>query len=331
MDLRRIKSVISNTPEMTKLRPPVDAPKTREWKYLSPKDLAKTKNLIFAARTIVEGAYAGRHKSPFKGSSPEFVDYREYHPGDEIRTIDWKAYARTDRHFIRLFEKETDMNCYILVDKSASMGFGGTKYKDVLSDPGIAKLDYAFSLAASLCYLLVKQGDKVGLTLFDREVRAHFAPGGKFGHLYAILNSMERQKPGGPTSVSRVLREAFPLYRRRGLLVVISDFLDNTDELFRSLGMYLHRRFEIILFHVLHEFEHELPPLGSVHFIDSETGERVTTQPAEIHKAYQAQLKQFIGAISEGCKARNIDYNLINTTTPYGQVLEKYLLRRDST
>src|SRR6266581_5210354 len=125
--------------------PPLPLPTARrkEWTYLRPKDLKALNNLLFAARIIVEGMHAGRHKSPYRGSSPEFVDYREYNPGDEIRTIDWKAYARTDRYFIKLFEKETEMNCYILVDKSASMGYGGRAYREVLPSDEVSKLDYA--------------------------------------------------------------------------------------------------------------------------------------------------------------------------------------------
>src|SRR6266508_2376671 len=246
-----------------------------DWKFLHPKNLKALKNLLFAARIIVEGTYTGRHKSPYRGSSPEFVDYREYNPGDEIRSIDWKAYARTDRYFIRLFEKETDLNCYLLVDKSASMGYGGAAYKGVLPTSEVSKLDYACYLAAALASLMVKPGDKVSLALFDTKLERQIPPGGTFPHLYEILNTLEREKAGQRTSISRILQEAYPLYKRRGLLIVISDFLDEPEEIFRALNRYRHRHFEIILFHVLHQYEYELPPLDRVKFVDAETGETI--------------------------------------------------------
>ncbi|MCC6489193.1 MAG: DUF58 domain-containing protein [Candidatus Hydrogenedentes bacterium] len=302
----------------------------REWKYLSPDELRSLKNLLFAARLIVEGAYAGRHKSPYKGSAAEFVDYREYYPGDEIRSIDWKAYARTDRYFVKLFERETDLNCHILVDRSASMGYGGKEFNAFFPTKELSKLEYASYLAAALAYVMIKQGDRVSLTLFDEKVNAHVAPGSTFPHLYSILNVLEKQRPGRKTSVSQVLRDAYALHRRRGLLVLVSDLLDEPESIFQALDMYRHRRFEIILFHVLHRYEVDLPPLDSVNFIDAETGESVTSRPGDISKAYRNQLNAFIGVMASSARARNIDYNLVNTTTPYHDVLQKYLLRRST-
>src|ERR1044071_1943884 len=300
------------------------------WRYLQPRDLKALKNLLFAARIIVEGVHSGRHKSPYRGSSPEFVDYREYNPGDEIRTIDWKAYARTDRYFIKLFEKETDMSCYLLVDKSASMGYGGPAYRGLLPPHELSKLDYAFYLASALAYLMVKQGDKVGLSLFDRKLVRHIRPGGTFPHLYQILNVLERQKAGGQTEIARILEEAWPLFQRRGLLVVISDFLDDPASVFRALDRYRHRHFEIILFHLLHQYEFELPAIDRVKFVDSESGEAIASRPADIRKSYDAQMRAFIQTLRTGARARNIDYNFITTATPYSEGLRKYLLSRSS-
>jgi uncharacterized protein (DUF58 family) len=314
-------------------KPPPVPPRTSRpshWKYLRPKELKALKNLLFAARIIVEGIYSGRHKSPYRGSSPEFVDYREYNPGDEIRSIDWKAYARTDRYFIRLFEKETDMNCYLLVDKSASMAYGGAAYKDVLPSGEVSKLDYACFLAAALAYLMVKQGDKVGLALFDTKLGKQIPPGGTFPHLYELLNRLEREKAGQRTSISRVLQEAYPLYKRRGLLIVISDFLDEPEEIFRALNRYRHRRFEIILFQVLHQYEYELPPLDRARFVDAETGETIASRPADIRESYNKEMGRFVQTLSACARARNIDYNLVTTEMPYSDVLRKYLLSRSS-
>jgi uncharacterized protein (DUF58 family) len=314
----------ASAPPSTKL------PARTKWKYLEPRELKALKNLLFAARIVVEGIYAGRHKSPYRGSSPEFVDYREYNPGDEIRTIDWKAFARTDRYFIKLFEKETDMNCYLLVDKSASMGYGGQAYKNLLPTSDVSKLDYAFYLTASLSYLMVKQGDKVSLSLFDTKLTKQIPPGGTFPHLYQILHTLERQKAGERTSISRILQEAYPLYKRRGLLIVISDFLDEPEEIFRALDRYRHRRFEIILFHVLHEYEYELPPLDRVKFVDAETGEAIASRPADIRKSYNEEVRRFVQTLRTSARARNIDYHLVTTDTPYSDVLREYLLNRSS-
>ncbi|MDP2324204.1 MAG: DUF58 domain-containing protein, partial [Gammaproteobacteria bacterium] len=157
--------------------PPLPARRPKEFKYLKPQALRGMKNLLFAARTIVEGYYSGRHRSRFKGSAPEFVDYRQYYPGDELRSIDWKAYARTDRHYVRLFEKETDLTATILLDTSASMAFGGTVNRPALPDCGLTKLEYGAYLTAALAYVLIKQGDKAGLVLFDQQIRHYSQPG----------------------------------------------------------------------------------------------------------------------------------------------------------
>ncbi|GMV93366.1 MAG: hypothetical protein AMXMBFR82_31440 [Candidatus Hydrogenedentota bacterium] len=298
------------------------------WKYLSPEELRSLRNLFFAARVIVEGAYAGRHKSPYKGSAAEFVDYREYYPGDEIRSIDWKAFARTDRYYVKLFERETDMNCHLLVDRSASMGYGGKEFNSFFPTKELSKLEYASYLAAALAYLMVKQGDRVSLTLFDERVSTHVPSGSTFPHLYSLLNALESTRVGRRTSVARVLRDTFALHRRRGLLVIISDLLDEPEAIFQALDMYRHRKFEIILFHVLHRYEVDLPPLDSVNFIDAETGETISSRPNDIARSYKKELDAFIHTMSSSAQARNIDYNFINTTTPYHDVLQKYLLRR---
>lgn len=303
---------------------------TRAWKYLSPEDLRSLKNLLFAARVIVEGAYAGRHKSPYKGPAAEFIDYREYHPGDEIRSIDWKAYARTDRYFIKLFEKETDLNCHILVDRSGSMGYGGKPFERFFKPADFSKLEYASYLAAALIYLMIKQGDRVSLTLFDDRVNAHVPPGGTFSHLYALLDLLERQRPGRETSLAKALRDLFQLHRRRGLLILISDFLDDPIEVFNALDMYRHRRFEIILFQVMHYFEINLPPIDTIQFVDAETGEVHTARPADIAADYEKQLRQFVELVSSCALARNMDYNFVTTATPYHAVLQKYLFRRST-
>ena len=297
-------------------------------KYLRPPDLRQLKNLLFAARAIVEGAYTGRHKSPFKGSAQEFTDYREYHPGDEIRSIDWKAYARTDRYIIKLFEKETDMTCYLLVDSSASMDYGGADYDRFFPGRHLSKFEYACYLAAALAYLAVRQGDKVGLTLFDERVKHHLPPGGTFSHLYHILNLLENNQVGAKTSIAQVLQQAFGLIKRRGLLVLISDLLDEPEEIFRALNRYRHHHIDILLLHVLHQYELQLPPMPNARFIDAESGAELTSVPAEINQSYNQEIRHYLRTLAAMSAARRIDYELITTETPYQVVLQNCLQRR---
>jgi uncharacterized protein (DUF58 family) len=294
-------------------------------KYLKPEDLLFLKNLFLSARVVMDGAYSGRHKSPHKGYSQEFTDYREYNPGDEIRTIDWKAYARTDRYFIKLFEKETTMTCYLLVDSSASMGFGGQGYERFFGAKDVSKFDYACYLAAAMSYLTVKQGDKVGLTLFDSDVKYHVPAGGTFAHLSRILDQLERNKVGSRTSISQVLRQAFPLFKRRGVLVLISDLLDDPERILTGLDMYRHKNFEVVLFHVLHKHELELPRIPSANFVDSESGHRLTTIPDDIRASYRRHIQEHIETLRSATQARRMDYQLLSTEVPYQVALQEYI------
>lgn len=311
------------------IAPPVIRPPKlrRDWRYFQPRDLRRFKNLLFASRLVVEGLYAGQHRSPYKGRSPEFVDYREYFPGDEIRTIDWKAYARTDRYFVKLFQQETDMNCYVLLDCSASMDYGGRATRKHF--PGaVSKFDYACQLAAALAYLLVKQGDKVSLTTFTDKLGPFLPPGGTFPHLYKVLDTLERQKPAQRTAVAHAVRTAFPLCKRKGLLVVISDLLEDPAELYRALNLYRHRGFAVILLHLLHEHEHRLPPLAHVKFVDAENGDIIRARPADIAAEYEARLGAHLAELAAGARARRIEYQLVTTAAPYSAALERFVHRQ---
>lgn len=297
-------------------------------KYLDADYLRFLENLYLSTRVMAEGAYSGRHKSPFKGQAQEFTDYREYYPGDSIRTIDWKVFARTDRYVIKLSEKETVMTCHLFVDSSASMAFGGKWHEKFFGREDVSKFDYACYLAAALCYLTIKQGDKVGLTLFDSKVKYHIPAGGTYAHLYKMLTRLETNRVGEGTSVSTVMREAFPLFKRRGVIILVSDLLDDPDEIFGALDMYLHKKFEVVLFHVLHKHELELPELASVNFIDSESGDRLTSVPADIRASYSRHMQKYIDRISSTAQSRRIDYQLLSTATPYQEALQDYIARR---
>jgi uncharacterized protein (DUF58 family) len=297
-------------------------------KYLDERTLGYLKHLSFSARGTVDGAYTGRHKSLLKGHSQEFTDYREYLPGDDIRKIDWKVYGRTDRYVIKLCEQETVMTCYLLVDSSASMAFGGAWHEKFFGSRDVSKYDYACYLAAALSYLLLKQGDRVSLTLFGADVEHHLPAGSTLAHLSGILDALETQKVRHRTCISRVLHQASSLLKRRGILILISDLLDDPEELFGVLDMYLHRNFEVVLFHVLHKHELELPSIASANFIDSESGEKLTSIPADIRQAYSNEMQQYIETMMAMAEARRIDYELMSTETPYPAGLQAYIEKR---
>lgn len=313
----------------TRARPGKGGP--TKFRYLSPADFKSFGNLYFAAKVIVEGAYSGMHKSPFRGASPEFVDYREYYPGDDIKTIDWKAFARTDRYFIKLFQRETDLNCYVLLDKSASMGYPGVQERLLFPHKTVSKLEYASHLAAALIYLVIKQGDKAALALFDERLNYHSHSGGTFGHLYKLLNALERNQAGGQTSISAILRQAAPIFTRRGLLIVISDFLDEPEEIFQALNSFRHRGFEVILFQVLHEFEYELPPVDNALFVGMESVESVMSRPADIADEYNRQMERFVRGLASRAAARRIEHHFLNTRTPFIDAIHRFLVKRNAT
>ena len=295
---------------------------------LEESDLQCLRHLRFVPRVRIEGAYIGKHQSPLRGQSQEFTDYRDYSPGDEIRRIDWKVYGRTDRHIIKLSEQETVLTCYLMLDSSASMAFGGRSYEDYFGAEDVSKFDYAGRLAAALAFLIVQQGDKVGLTLFDAQVRCHLPAGGTFAHLHRLLAMLQSNRAGRKTQLIEALRQAYALLPRRGVLILISDLLDDPEDLFEALDMYRHRNFEIILFHVMHQHELELPQLTSINFIDAESGERLTSIPADIRKTYHKELKGFMDQVRTIAASRRMDYELMSTAIGPYAALEQYLGRR---
>ena len=297
-------------------------------KYLNADYLRYLESFYLSSRVTVDGAYSGKHSSPLKGHAQEFTDYREYYPGDSIRTIDWKVYARSDRYVIKLSEMETIMTCHILVDSSASMAFGGHWHEKYFGNDDMSKFDYACYLAAAMSYLTIKQGDKAGLTLFDSDIKYHIPAGSTYSHLYKILNQLEKNRVGQGTSVAKVLRESFPLFKRKGILILISDLLDDPEEIFGALDMYLHKNFEVVLFHVLHKHELELPKISSVNFVDAETRQRITSIPADIRSSYNKHFNSFLDSIASTAQSRKIDYQLFSTEIPYQLALQNYIAGR---
>lgn len=317
----RVPSHYTSVPIPPVVPPPVNAAAAGR-PYLNPADLQKLRNFQFAAKLIVEGFYHGKHRSPFHDFSSEFADYRPYVPGDDIRAIDWRAFARTDRFYIKLFRKETDMSCTILVDKSSSMAYRG-------EGPGLTKLQYASYMAAALSYLLVRQGDKAGLALCDTRIQDYIPHGGTNQTLQRTLTALERVQPGGPTQLATALQALFGIVKRKGLLIVISDFLDDTDAIFSALGMFAHKGFSILLFHTLTPDELNLPDTANALFKDPESSLTIAAEPDSIREAYQAEMRAFIDDVHHRAKARRIHYHLANTSEPYHDALEAFLTARN--
>jgi len=278
-----------------------------EFKYLRPEDVNRLASYEFAPKMLVEGYLSGRHRSAARGTSTEFRDYRQYVPGDDPKMVDWKVYARTDRHYLRTFIQETNMDCHLFLDSSASMGFGQP----------VSKLEYASFFTAALCYLVIRNTDRVSLQLFDEQIRQFVPPGSTRRHLQNLMHLLEHNQPGRQTRLSTALRKAFPLLRHRGSVMVISDFFDDVAEIFAALSLYLHRGFNIHLFHILAPEELDLPDKGLLAFQDLETGRRVTAHTTLLKKDYALAIQDHIRAIREMSARRQVHYYQARTDTHF--------------
>jgi len=266
--------------------------------YLRPEDIRKLGTFEFAPKALVEGFFAGRHRSLERGSSIEFRDYRPFVDGDDRALVDWRCFARTDRYYVRTYEQETTMECTLFLDSSASMGFGGP----------VTKLEYASFFTAALAYLVVRGKDRVSLHLFDREIREFFPPGSTTKHLNNLLAALERNRPGSQTSLATALQRAYPLLRRKGTLIVVSDFFDDPAAIFQALNPYLHRGFKVHLFHVLDPAELELADKGLVSFQDLETGERLVAHTDNLRGLYRDAIAEHIHNLRSLSRRRGVDY-----------------------
>ena len=290
-------------------------------KYLDPVALSRLGDMELVARLVVEGFITGLHKSPYQGFSVEFAEHRQYMPGDEIRYIDWKVYGKSDRYYVKKFEEETNLRTYILLDASGSMNY---KY----DEKTLTKFEYGCYLAASLSYLMLKQRDSVGLAVFDTNIRNYIPPRGTAPHLHAIMSVLEKAQPGNETNISAILHELAKRIVRRGLVIVISDFLDQPSEVLSALKHFRHRKHEVIAFHLLDSAEMTFPFEGPVVFQDMETGKTLQTQSEALKAGYLDQLNSFIQDYRRGCGSSLIDYVQLDTSTPFDYALSSYLSRR---
>ncbi|HQT92638.1 MAG TPA: DUF58 domain-containing protein, partial [Candidatus Kryptobacter bacterium] len=254
------------------------------------------------------------------GFSVEFAEHRQYFPGDDIGNIDWKVYGRSDRLYIKQYEEETNLKAYILIDASKSMGFK--------RDGSVSKLEYAAYLAAGLTYLMMKQQDATGLAIYDESVRRFYEPHLTYSYMKLLLTELSNLQPNAKTSTANALSSLAERIKRRGLIIVISDFLDDTKSVITALKHFRHRKNEVIAFQVLDDSELNLDFPADAVFTDLETGERMPTQVSAVRSAYKKAVNTFVHDLKSRCFENDIDYALLSTSTPFDKALTAYLTRR---
>ena len=286
--------------------------------------LSQVSSLKMTAINLVEGLLTGQHRSRHKGSSVEFAEYKDYSPGDEIRHIDWKVAGKTDKYHVKQFEQSTNLKCTILLDASGSMGYQSPiKGKNV-------KMEYARNLVAALSYLLLKQFDAVGLTLFNDKVVEHIPPRSKASHFQHILHGLANISPQGTTHIANVVGGLAERLPRRSMLILVSDFFTQNQDLQKSLKLICSRGLEVVLFHVLHPDEINLPFEGDLVFESLENDPTVGLDPQDIREEYQQVIQDRIKTFKKDCNGLGVDYIFLDTSKPLDQALSYYLLKRKS-
>jgi uncharacterized protein (DUF58 family) len=289
--------------------------------YLDPELLQRLGDLELVAREVVEGLRVGSHRSPLRGFSTEFAHHRQYSPGDALRTIDWRVFGRTDRYYTKLYEAETNFDCHLLIDASASMNYGSGK---------VSKLEYAKFLAASLAYVVLKQRDSVGLSVFDSEVRAYLPPRSAMGIILEIDKLLRDIKPTPRTRIAKQLHDIALMMKRRSMVVLISDLFSDVDDILAGLD---HLRFDghnVVVLHTLDPYELEFPFDGTWRFEGLEGEEPLTTQPQRIRDDYVASFGEYMESLRAGCVASQVDYTTVDTSRPLDTVLSEFFHQRES-
>jgi uncharacterized protein (DUF58 family) len=316
-------------------------------KYLDPGAISRLAGMELVARLVVEGFISGMHKSPYQGFSVEFVEHRQYMPGDEIRYIDWKVYAKSDRYYVKKFEEETNLKSYLLLDTSGSMAFKGDEQEiksrigkrrakneeqenpsSISQNTNLSKLEYGCYLAASLAYLMLKQRDSVGLVVFDDQMRSYIPPRQGPKHLHALMSELESVIPGRETNISATFHELAQRIVRRGLVIIISDLLDDPEQVLRSLKHFRHKKHEVIVFHILDPTEIKFPFDGPIIFRDLETHDQLSVEAEFLRDEYMRQMKKLLDDYKNGCRASSIDYVQMDTSVPFDYALSLYLSMR---
>ena len=286
-----------------------------------PEALARLEGLELRARYIVDGYLTGQHRSPYRGQSVEFAEHREYAAGDDTRYVDWKVFGKTDRLYLKQFEAETNLTCYLLLDASESMQYRGPS-------ASLSKLEYAECLAAALAHLVIRQRDSVGLATFDDQLRSFLPASGNPAHLEQLVHIMEQSAGRGKSDLGKPLHEAAERLRRRGVVIVLSDLLGDVDSFLWGLRRLRHRRHEVIVLQVLDAAELEFPFERATLFRGLEDMPDVLAEPHAVRRAYLAALRKFLDKVQAGCRGNDVDYQLARTDQPLDAPLRQLLTSR---
>ncbi len=282
------------------------------FKYLRPEDVRRLESYEFAARLLAEGWLSGRHRSHLRGASTEFHEYRPYSPGDDPGLVDWRVFARTDRPYLKTFEQETNLECHLLVDSSSSMGFAG--------GAPVTKLEFASYFAAALGWLVVRGSDRVSLQIFDDKVREFLPPGSTRQHLHQLLSLLEHNHPRGETSLANALSRASLHLRKRGTVIILSDFYDDPAAVFHALNPFIHRGFRI---HLFSPEEMDLGDNTLARYEDLETREQLTLHPKAIAESYRETLHTHITRLRTLAAQRQVDYHLARTDGSFWPLFDR--------
>ena len=289
--------------------------------YLDPEVLQKLGDLELVAREVVEGLRVGSHRSQLRGFSTEFAHHRQYSPGDPIKSIDWRVFGRTEKYFTKLYEAETNYDCHILIDSSASMTYGSGK---------VSKLEYAKFLAASIAYLVLKQRDSVGLSVFDSEVRAYMPPRSSMSVILEIDRQLRVTKPEPKTTIAKQLHDIAMLMKRRSFVVLISDLFSDVDDIMAGLDHLRFAGHNVVVIQTLDPYELGFPFKGTWRFEGLEEEIPLTTQPERIREDYLSDLNTYLEALRTGCMGSHIDYTMVDTSRPLDAVISEVVLKRQN-
>jgi uncharacterized protein (DUF58 family) len=293
---------------------------SRDLRFLDPAVIARLGTMELKARTVVEGFLSGLHRSPYKGFSVEFAEYRQYLPGDDLSTLDWKVYARSDRHYVKKYEEETNVECHLLLDVSASMAYRG-------SAP-MSKLEYGSVLAASLAFLMNRQRDATGLITFDERIVFRLPAAARPGHLHALLIALERLTAGRRSDLGRPLHQLAEALMKRSMVVLVSDLLDDPEPIIKGLKHLRFRGSDVIVFQVLDPHELTFPFQGPSRFRDLESEQQITAEPSAIRTTYLRELAGLTLRYDRELRGAGIDYVQLDTSQPLDFALLAYLAAR---
>lgn len=286
---------------------------------LSDEHLAQLSRLQLSAKQIVEGFLIGLHKSPYHGFSVEFADHRQYNPGESLKNVDWKVVARTGRFYVKRYEEETNLRCHILVDHSKSMFFGSQE---------TSKMDFAKRLAAALAWLMIAQKDAAGLYTFNHKITSILAPKAYRSYTAQIFNRLILLEPGESTDILAPLHQIAESIKKRSLVIIISDLMEDADKIMQALKHFRNHRHEVLVFHICDPREQLLDYRRETEFIDSESGEKIIVNPWQISGEYRQRYKSFYQNIKESCHQIEVEYNPVCTTEDISGLLLKYLMKR---